>query len=109
MTHLQADQASKQGATDPPPKLTGPPTSGDCGDWGPSLRCGSWGQNQTHLPTDLFWELLMDPIQQQLSLLQQLLLANEERLEPFIEFTFVDLRQIFQQILVIADQRLGCF
>jgi hypothetical protein len=51
----------------------------------------------------------MEPIEQQLSLLEQLLLAIEKRLEAFVEFALIDLRQIFQQTLVTADLRLNRF
>jgi hypothetical protein len=42
----------------------------------------------------------MELSEQQLSLLKQLVLAIEKRLEAFVEFALIDLRQIFQQTLV---------
>jgi hypothetical protein len=51
--------------------------------------------------------MLMEPIQQQLPFLQQLLLAIEQGLESFIEFPLEDLGEISQQVLVAADLSLG--
>jgi hypothetical protein len=59
------------------------------------------------MPTGPFRQMLLQPIEQQVAFLQQLLLAIEERLESVIEFALEDLRQIFQQILVTVDLSLG--
>ena len=59
------------------------------------------------MPTHPFRQMLMEPIQQQLPFLQQLLLAIEQGLESFIEFPLEDLGEISQQVLVAADLSLG--
>ena len=59
------------------------------------------------MATHPFRQMLMEPIQQQLAFLQQLLLAIEQGLESFIEFPLEDLGEISQQVLVAADLSLG--
>lgn len=101
MAHLHADPATKQGHTNQPPEPPTPRPAGERGVGRPrgESPSGGWGK--------AFRQLLVEPIEQQFTFLEQLVLTIEDRLEAVVEFALEDLRQIFQQRLVTVDLSLG--
>lgn len=107
MTQVDTQETSKTRQSKNPQKPASPlPYSGFF-----SLlfrRNGERWEQTGCLPTDTLGNVLMELIQQLLSLIEQLLLAVKMWLESFIEFSLKDLRKIFQQPLVAVDLGLDC-